>query len=1271
VQPVIRRRTAAEASPSIFEEQVRQMPESSRTRARGQGLGRGPGVAALVSGLVSLALTPALLRGQEGGEAQQNARATAPSATCITPAAERKVAACPSNAPRAKAQPSGEAPTSRFRDPEKEETDDGQAGPTGPSVELDLATRLNRDELQARQWDLLVRESQLLQRLVQNTRTSDPRRPDVLLRLAETYFEMQVVKNREVRSFDEPLYQARQSKNANRVRDLQRQQQQAQQELDRYRQEGIRTYATLVQDHPQYNRMDEVLFSLAFALEEMREYDRARRVYYRLIRDYPQSKFVPHAWLAFAEYYFNEGEMREAIQFYEKVTQFPPAENPVYGYALYKSAWALYNLDDFRGALEKFTEVIEFAQQNPDARDAENLSRQSRRELVLPYAMVGTPSRALAFFRRYAADENQAIEMFESLGELYYDTGQWPETIEVYQKLMAERSRSDQVCYWQSRVSNAIVSSKPKPEQVEETARMVRLYELFQTQDHSAESKTQCKQLTAGLLFELATAWHREAIGTDSQPGTNDVRTMTLASQLYQVAIEKFPDMEDLEFPTIDRRDWPTVYKVRYYYAELLWKMENWEKCGPAFDAVVEQNPRGEYTTDAAYAAVLCYNNLYQQRYAATDRLSPEERRERERRAQRRNRRRGREEPEEESKAPREFSELEEGMLQAFQRYVCFIPDSDELPTIKYRRARIFYEAQHYEEAALLFKDIAYNHTDSELSEYAANLYLDSLNILGTQLEEPRTACVDGIADSIQPLRTRYCDSEAKQAQYATLCPVLTVLRCNIKRKQAEIATKEERYEDNIEITKSILRDEECMALGDVDGDGEEDFKPDELLWNLAINYEAARLIGPAIRVRQRLVELYPDSPLSKRAIYLIGANYHALALYEQAADYYERFAERFPGEDGSDCTEEDQAANVCAVASDALQTAVLFRLGLGDIEKARDDAELFERSYRRKLPRETATVNFSLCTIPEQEESWNGMFRCYRSFLRGFRRSALPQQLMHANLGIGKAFWNTDEKDKSEKYFESAWEIWEKGAAEKINAMEDLSEAERTRMVLEAKTEASEALFYLAEYKFFEFRRVRFPNYRGGRSMSRMERWVEKEFIPWMQEKSEALAKAQTEYEKIAELEIPQWEIAAAARVGEMYRTFMDQIEDAPVPEEIENDVELMDIYNDTMEQRLRPLREQAIDKFAFCLITSTRVRWFNEFSRQCESELNALAPTDYPMAAELRGSPDLAERRLPLPGPADLGRSAEEEAAAETATGAAAPATRPDPASLDGEDS
>src|SRR5690606_18600179 len=158
-------------------------------------------------------------------------------------------------------------------------------------------------------------------------------------------------------------------------------------------------------------------------------------------------------------------------------------------------------------------------------------------------------------------------------------------------------------------------------------------------------------------LVYLATAWHREAIGTDDQPGTNDRNTMRAAAAMYRLVLDRFPDMEDIQFPDIDRRDWPTQYRISYFYAELLWRMEDWAQCGPAFDRVVELNPQGEYTSDAAYAAVLCYNSLYQQQYAGSER----EVRGREQEGERRGRRgrRGRQQEEEQATSrtePQEFT---------------------------------------------------------------------------------------------------------------------------------------------------------------------------------------------------------------------------------------------------------------------------------------------------------------------------------------------------------------------------------------------------------------------------------------------------------------------------------------------------------------------------------------------------------------------------------------------------------------------------------------
>lgn len=1201
---------------------------------------------------------PLLVGAQATGTAATTTSASSGSgAVCISAAAQSTANACPSGAPAPSARagaPTGAAPSSHLQQATKHEEAKAPQQ-TGPSVTIDVRSEALQQHVEARALDLLQQEITTTERIVTRMRAGDPRGADYLLRLAETYFELQTYWNNRARSFDQPLYDAQQAGHADEVTNITRQQTEAEGHLTEARQSAIRTYARLVQDYPDYARMDEVLFSLAYALEEMHNSDQALQVYMRLIKGYPQSHFIPHAWLSFAEHYFNDGDMSAARQFYAKVLEYPPeTPNPVYGYALYKQAWVMYNLEDFRGALTQFVSVLEFVQEHPDTRDAVNLARQSRHELVLPYSRVGRPNQALQFFRRYATDDAQAYEMLESLAELYYDTGQWPETIQVYHTLMSEQPSSDKVCYWQSRVTNAIISSRPKPEQTTEIQRLVDVMDAFAGANHPPEAQTECRQATATVLVELATAWHREAIGTDEAPGTNDRNTMNLAGQLYRMLTERFPDMEQLQFPDIDRRDWPTLYRVQYFYAELLWRMENWAECGPAFDRVVELNPQGEFTSDAAYAAVLCYNSLYQQQYSATERDTRTH-------AQAasdgatsgRGRRRGRGAAAAAPAAPagpppaRDLTPVEQGMLGAFTRFVCYVSDSDELPTVKYRRARIYYESNHYEEAAVLFRDIALNHSTSELGEFAANLYLDSLNTIYAR--DQNSSCVNEISSNIEPLSSLYCNTQDARDTHADLCEVLANLRCGVLRLQAEGMQHDHNYREAAGLYVSIAREHaECGQR-------------DQMLWNAAINYESARLLGRAIQVRQALINNFGTSELARRAIYLVGANYHALAIYSQAADWYERFAREYAGEDGSSCTDDQRTQGTCAIAYVALENAVFFRLGLGQEDAAIADAQLYERNYRRTRARETSQVIFSLGSIYERRHDWLHVFAHYHDFLHDYGRSALPHEIIRANVQMGRAKYESDDAEHAEPFFRAAVSAWNHNAADAIAHAEG-SDSDRALWLARAKEATSEAFFYLAEYDYHDFRAIHFPRFSGQRTLSSVMHWTQADLFPWMQHKFEALHTAETAYNLIAPLEIPQWQIASAARVGEMYRTIVDDVRSAPVPEEIENDDELYGIYTDTLERVLNgstpgpdnhwdtpddiqctdtstedtcqhaPIR-QATERFQFCLTLATRVRWFNEYSAQCESELNQLDAARYPLAAELRGTPTfIQDQTAPL---------------------------------------
>ena len=82
--------------------------------------------------------------------------------------------------------------------------------------------------------------------------------------------------------------------------------------------------------------MDVVLFQLAQLLAEDKQEERARPLYKRLIKEYPQSPYLPHAYLAFADHFFESRDLENAVSFYDRVLQYP--DSSVYGYALYKQA---------------------------------------------------------------------------------------------------------------------------------------------------------------------------------------------------------------------------------------------------------------------------------------------------------------------------------------------------------------------------------------------------------------------------------------------------------------------------------------------------------------------------------------------------------------------------------------------------------------------------------------------------------------------------------------------------------------------------------------------------------------------------------------------------------------------------------------------------------------------------------------------------------------------------------------------------------------------
>src|SRR6185437_3821911 len=183
----------------------------------------------------------------------------------------------------------------------------------------------------------------------------------------------------------------------------------------------------------------------------------------------------------------------------------------------------------------------------------------------------------------------------------------------------------------------------------------------------------ECRNTFHDTTKELALIWHKEAQKTKNQD------TYALDKFIYKVYLDHFPKDKD-------------SYEMNYYYGELLWTLENWKDAAEQYTHVVEMKPDGKYVKDAAYAAVLAWKNALNVDDHENKELVEKDRETEKNRAEKK------------KIEPMEIPEYQKKMIGAFDTYIKYVPDAPELVTIKYRKARIYYEYNHFDEAAKLFR---------------------------------------------------------------------------------------------------------------------------------------------------------------------------------------------------------------------------------------------------------------------------------------------------------------------------------------------------------------------------------------------------------------------------------------------------------------------------------------------------------------------------------------------------------------------------------------
>ncbi|MBK7538092.1 MAG: tetratricopeptide repeat protein [Myxococcales bacterium] len=954
-----------------------------------------------------------------------------------------------------------------------------------------------------------------------------------------------------------------------------------------------------------YPNMDKALFYYGYTLQGGTYMKEARSVYDKLLKNYPNSKYVPEAHLAFADYHFENNQLADAEDRYRKVLKYPKSN--AYWYAMYKMGWIDLNLSRHKDALEAFLKVAEAT--NNDKKQ-EILNRAAKKDFVRAYAEIGKAELAYQAFQR--VDRKYAFTMLTMLGDRYLEQGKSEKAIYIFQSLIKEAPKDKNVCLWQYNIAHSMLTVSGDDDKVKEIEKLTRMWGVLRDRKVLPKAEAEeCHDNAAAMSGELARAYHSESVRTKNPT------TLAYADKLYHVYLEVFEDAADYA-------------ETQYYYAELLWtraeneknprlQTELFENTAIAFTDVVKHgkvNP--QLIKTAAYAAVLSWKNALN--------VDP----------------RVRDVPVDDAKnyekiqPEQPIPEREQKMLAAFDIYINYVkdPKDEELVGMKFLKANMYRRYNHFDKALPMFEEILDKHREHETAEYAANLLLDIYNRMKRY-------------DEMLTLANKLDEDKKFLEGKDTLRATISGLRSTALRKDAE--RKETRAKETGDLSLYVDCAEAYIKIFNRDTNAK---NADELLYNAGVCFEQGKSIGAALEMFNKLSQLYPESKHTAKAIAKLGNNYSAVAYYDRAAAKYEEYARKYAGEEN---------------AFKAMSEAVFYRKGIGDDAKAIDNTKFFIKTFGNKDPEKAADAFFSLTAVYEKQGDGDQVIKHLRQYIGQYAKKGGSDRLVMAWAKIGVTLWNqscpvrtvdgscvrvTRERavaGKRSKRRKGSAQPTQCGPESKIKLV-TVNRDERkvkdamiafSRAVSEyeraggkggedgsARYHYAQAKFYQGEKDFEAYLALRFP--RGldfDPNNPGIKKRSEKRFTEWITEKDKLNGVVGTKYMATIGTKDAAWAVAAAARIGQAAQNFSDALFTAEIPEDVRTGSfadEKVEAFCDKLTEVAEPLAAKSLQAYSGCLSKSTELGWFSEWSKLCERELGQIEPDKYPTAAELSGAPD-----------------------------------------------
>ncbi|MEM6730512.1 MAG: tetratricopeptide repeat protein, partial [Myxococcota bacterium] len=642
-------------------------------------------------------------------------------------------------------------------------------------------------------------------------------------------------------------------------------------------------------------------------------------------------------------------------------------------------------------------------------------------------------------------------------------------------------------------------------------------------------------------LASLVVEQHRAA------QQTKLVETYKLARDLYKEYLTKFTDTEN-------------TYKFGFFYSEILFELKQFQEAAEAYTAVVENQPKGQFTKNAAYTAILAWEKVMSGERETLGKKIKETKQGKAKGALKRLERieslkKGNE------YAAKDLTPVQRKLADACDRFVEVAQKDDEVVKVRFKSARLYFINNQFEEAAKRFEFIIDKYPRDPLARTAAESIIESFNVrkdwanlnkYARQVKGNKTLMADG----------KFASTINQFVEGASFNEILYVYEPKVEPKEAA-----DRYAAFVEeFPKSTFS---MVAL-----------------YNAMVTYDKANLLEKSLDSAKTLLTEYDkfdpkkkgevDGPkvpepevLRENATFQLANFYARLAQMEDAVKWYETYTKRFPkGEK----------------RKDSIFNAALLREGLGEYEAAVKNYESYLREFRRADDR--LDVAWHVGEIYEEAKDWKAAEKHFSTFGQVYG-APNKAKLVCAAYKTQKARIAQGAKERD---LMRGWQsLYAQYNALPKNQISD-------DCALEA---AGAAAFAMLQPEYDEFLAVKLVG---------SEKEVGKKLIAMLKKVDEL----QKKYTQVLAIGAGDFGIASLYRIGRIYQDLAQGIYDSQCPRRLTEDQCML--YQSALQEQAFPLEEKAIEAYNKALDKAYELGLYNEWLAKTTEALKVYEPGKFP---------------------------------------------------------